>query len=107
MQGQRVVRQKNRMRLAGKDKVVEINLLVTTAPFAYQGESLVLLILEDISELIQLKSLVPICAYCKKIRDDKAFWQSVENYFKVHLSLDFSHGVCPECEEKLYRELHK
>jgi PAS domain-containing protein len=107
MQGQRVERKKNRMKLAGKDKVMEINLLVTTAPFNYQGESLVLLILEDISELIQLKSLVPICAYCKKIRDDKAFWQSVENYFKEHLSLDFSHGVCPECEEKLYQDLHK
>jgi hypothetical protein len=107
MQGQRVVRKKNRMRMVGKDKVVEINLLVTTAPFAYQDKSLVLLILEDISEIIQLRSLVPICAYCKKIRDDEAFWQSVENYFKVHLSLDFSHGVCPECEAKLYRDLHK
>ena len=107
MLGQRVVRKKNRMKMVGKDKVVEINLLVTTAPFAYQDKSLVLLILEDISEVIQLRSLVPICAYCKKIRDDEAFWQSVENYFKVHLSLDFSHGVCPECEAKLYLDLHK
>ena len=107
MQGQRVVRKKNRMRLVGKDKVVEINLLVTTAPFAYQGESLVLLILEDISELMELKSIVPICAYCKKIRNDEAFWQSVEKYFKIHLNLDFSHGVCPECEKKLYQDLHE
>jgi PAS domain-containing protein len=107
IKGQRVVRKKNRMRMVGRGKVVEINLLVTTAPFAHQGESLVLLILEDISELIQLKSIVPMCAYCKKIRDDEAFWQSVENYFKVHLSLDFSHGVCPECAAKLSQDLHK
>jgi hypothetical protein len=87
--------------------VVEINLLVTTAPFAYQDDSLVLLILEDISELMELRRIVPICAYCKKIRDDEDFWQSVENYFKVHLNLDFSHGVCPECAKRIFPELHK
>jgi PAS domain-containing protein len=107
IQGQRVVRKKNKMHLVGKDKVVEINMLVTTAPFAYQDESLVLLILEDISELLELKNIVPICAYCKKIRTDETFWQSVENYFKAHLNLDFSHGVCPECEKKLYLDLHE
>jgi len=105
IKGQRVVRKKNTMRMVGKEQVVEINLLVTTAPFAYQGESLVLLILEDISELMELKRIVPICAYCKKIRDDMAFWQSVEKYFKVHINLDFSHGVCPECAQKFFPEL--
>jgi PAS domain-containing protein len=107
MQGQRVVRKKNTMRMVGKGQVLEVNLLVTTAPFAYQDESLVLLILEDISELLELKSIVPICAYCKKIRNDEAFWQDVEKYFKKHLNLDFSHGVCPECADKLYQDLLK
>jgi nitrogen fixation/metabolism regulation signal transduction histidine kinase len=107
IEGQTVVRKKNKMKMMGKDRVVEINLLVTTAPFAYQDESLVLLIMEDISELIELKDILPICAYCKKIRGDEAYWQSVENYFKVHLNLDFSHGVCPECAKKLYLDLHK
>jgi PAS domain-containing protein len=107
IQGQRVVRKQNKMSMVGKDKVVEINLLVTTAPFAYQDDSLVLLILEDISELMELRRIVPICAYCKKIRDDEDFWQSVENYFKVHLNLDFSHGVCPECAKRIFPELHK
>ena len=46
--------------MVGKGEVVEINLLVTTAPFAYQDESLVLLILEDISELMELKGIVPM-----------------------------------------------
>ena len=105
--GQRVVRKQNKMRMVEKDRVVEMNLLVTTAPFAYQDESLVLLILEDISELMELKGIVPICAYCKRIRDDEAFWQSVENYFKVHLNLNFSHGVCPDCAKKLYPDLHE
>jgi hypothetical protein len=66
-----------------------------------------MLIIEDISELMELKSIVPICAYCKKIRGDEDFWQSVENYFKTHLDLDFSHGICPECAKKIFPELHK
>jgi hypothetical protein len=102
-----VVRKKNTMRMVGKGQVVEVNLLVTTAPFAHQDKSLVLLIIEDISELLELKSIVPICAYCKKIRNDEAFWQDVEKYFKKHLNLDFSHGVCPECADKLYQDLLK
>jgi PAS domain-containing protein len=107
IQGQRVVRKKNKMPMVRNEKVVEINLLVTTAPFPYQDESLVLLILEDISELLELKTIVPICAYCKKIRNDEVYWQSVENYFRVHLGLDFSHGVCPECAKELYQDLYK
>jgi nitrogen fixation/metabolism regulation signal transduction histidine kinase len=105
MKGQQVVRKRNRLIMVGKDKVVEINLLVSTAPFIYQGESLVLLILEDISELMELKGIVPICAYCKKIRNDKAYWQSVEHYFKVHMNLNFTHGVCPECAKKVFPDL--
>jgi hypothetical protein len=105
--GQRVVRKKNKMRMVGKGRVVELNLLVTTAPFTYRDASLVLLILEDVSELMELKNMLPICAYCKKIRDDEAFWQSVEHYFKAHLSLEFTHGVCPECAKKLLTDVHE
>src|SRR5665647_1491541 len=54
IQGQRVVREKNKLRMAGKGRVVELNLLVTTSPFPYPDESLVLLILEDISEFCLL-----------------------------------------------------
>ena len=100
IQGQQVVREKSKLRMTGKDQPVVVNLLVTTAPFPLQDESLVLLIFEDISELIKLKRIVPICAYCKKIRTDESYWQSVEEYFRLHLSLDFSHGVCPECAQK-------
>ena len=107
IQGQRVVRKKNVLRMKEQGQVVEVNLLVTTAPFAYQDESLVLLILEDISELMELRSIVPMCAYCKKIRDDESYWHSVENYFKLHLNLDFSHGICPDCAKKVYQDLHK
>lgn len=100
--GHRVVRKRARMELVGEGGTVQIYLLVTTSPFTYKNQSLALLILEDISELMELKSILPICSHCKSIRNDQKYWQEVEEYFKHHLDLDFSHGLCPKCLEKLY-----
>jgi PAS domain S-box-containing protein len=49
-----------------------------------------------------LKGIVPICAACKKIRDDRGYWEQVEAYVTRHTDAQFSHGICPECEKKLY-----
>ena len=51
-----------------------------------------------------LKGLLPICASCKKIRDDKGYWNQIETYIMEHTEADFSHGICPECAKKLYPE---
>jgi two-component system cell cycle sensor histidine kinase/response regulator CckA len=51
-----------------------------------------------------LRGLLPICAACKKIRDDHGYWQQLEVYFQEHEHIDFSHGICPECTERLYPE---
>lgn len=57
--------------------------------------------LEDaLSQVKQLKGLLPICMYCKKIRDDKNYWHAVESYITKHSETMFSHGVCPECKKK-------
>jgi len=53
-----------------------------------------------LSEVKELNGLLPICSYCKKIRDDKDYWQSVEGYIGKHTNAQFSHGICPECYEK-------
>jgi hypothetical protein len=55
-----------------------------------------------LAEIKQLRGIVPICASCKKIRDDKGFWHQVEEYVRDHTDAEFSHGVCPECIIKLY-----
>ena len=47
-----------------------------------------------------LKGIIPICSYCKKIRDDKNYWQQVEHYVTHHSDAEFSHGVCPDCYEQ-------
>ena len=59
--------------------------------------------LEDaLSQIKQLKGLLPICMYCKKIRDDKNYWQAIESYITEHSEAIFSHGICPECMKKHY-----
>ena len=52
-----------------------------------------------------LRGLIPICAACKKIRDDKGYWHQVEVYVRDHSEADFSHDICPECAQKLYPDL--
>jgi phosphoserine phosphatase RsbU/P len=54
--------------------------------------------LEDaLSQVKQLQGLLPICSYCKKIRDEQNYWQRVENYLSEHTEMVFSHGICPDC----------
>lgn len=49
-----------------------------------------------------LSGLLPICASCKKIRDDKGYWNQIEHYIHTHSEAEFSHGLCPDCVKKLY-----
>lgn len=61
--------------------------------------------LQDALDLVKLLSgYLPICASCKKIRDDKGYWQAVESYISSHSEAKFSHGICPDCIQKLYPE---
>lgn len=57
---------------------------------------------EALSEIKQLNSFLPICASCKKIRDDKGYWNRIESYIESHTNSVFSHSMCPECNEKFY-----
>ena len=58
---------------------------------------------EALAEIKTLKGFIPICASCKKIRDDEGYWNQLEAYISKHTDAVFSHGICPECAEK-YRE---
>ena len=53
----------------------------------------------------QLRGLLPICCYCKKIRDDSNYWHQVETYMAQHAQVQFSHSVCPECTEKFKKDM--
>ena len=56
------------------------------------------------NELTQLKGLFPICSYCKKIRNDKNYWEQVESYISKYSKAQFSHGICPECYDKYLKD---
>lgn len=60
-----------------------------------------------LSELKTLSGLLPICASCKKIRDDKGYWNQIEAYIRERSEAEFSHSICPECAQRLYAELAK
>lgn len=60
---------------------------------------------ETIREVRTLSGLLPICAKCKKIRDDDGYWQQLEGYISKHTSAVFSHGICPHCADELYPEI--
>ncbi len=60
-----------------------------------------------LAEIKTLKGLIPICASCKKIRDDQGFWHAVEVYIRDRTDAQFSHGICPDCAKKIYPEFFK
>lgn len=60
-----------------------------------------------LTEVKQLRGIIPICATCKNIRDDKGLWQKVEAYIEEHSDADFSHSMCPDCAKSYYEELEK
>jgi PAS domain S-box-containing protein len=62
---------------------------------------------KSLAKVRKLSGLLPICASCKKIRDDKGYWNQIEAYIRDHSEAEFSHGICPECSRKLYPEYHR
>jgi len=65
-----------------------------------ERERLLVKLQRAIKKIEKLQGLIPICAWCKKIRDDKGYWCQVEEYIHKHTKADFTHGVCPECVSK-------
>jgi len=104
LNGENIYRRRAEMTLMRDGRKIEAYLLVTASPFEVDGTPLVLLSLEDISELTMLRKIIPICSVCKKVRDDENYWLNVETYFKNQLKVDFSHGLCQECAEKYYQD---
>jgi hypothetical protein len=69
---------------------------------AEERERLVLALQEALANVKQLSGLLPICASCKKIRDDQGYWNQIEEYIRKHSDADFTHGFCPACLDRLY-----
>jgi hypothetical protein len=93
------VRSKGKLELLpGRD----MNVLVSASCFKYKEQSFSVIMVEDISLVTELEGLIPICASCKRIRDDQGYWNRVEKYIEEHSEAEFTHDICPECTKMLY-----
>lgn len=106
LSGEKVVRQRSEMTVTQPDGAQRAaHYLVTASPFSHTRGSYALVVLEDVSELVELRELLPICAGCKKIRDDQGYWESVEGFLTRHVARELTHGLCPSCEQRYYSDL--
>lgn len=72
-----------------------------------EREKLIVRLREALEKIKTLRGLLPMCAWCKKIRDDKGYWKKVEDYVKEHSDATFTHGICPDCLKKISPETYK
>jgi hypothetical protein len=70
-----------------------------------EREKLIMELQNALGKVKLLSGFLPICAACKKIRDDKGYWNQIESYIRDHSEAKFSHSICPDCFKKLYPEL--
>jgi PAS domain S-box-containing protein len=70
-----------------------------------EREKLIHELQDALANVKMLRGLLPICSYCKKIRDDKGYWNQIESYIRDHSDAEFTHGMCPECLKKHYPDL--
>ena len=62
---------------------------------------------EALAHVQRLQGLLPICSYCKKVRNEANYWEQVDSYLSSHSDLDFTHSICPVCTEKMMKELEE
>lgn len=97
-----ISREKVKMEIVSKNIVSNCCFTITTSPFDYDGTSLVLLQLENLTELMGLQDIIPICASCNDIRINDDSWQKIDYFLANKLNLNLSHSLCPKCLKKLY-----
>ncbi|MCK5739167.1 hypothetical protein KAH55_08295, partial [bacterium] len=94
-----------RLKLKTGDSIKNFHALINVTPFRYHDENMAILVMEDVSKLLELRQVLPICVKCKKIRNDSEYWDHLEKFFKEWLDLDFSHGLCPDCYEEELKKI--
>ena len=83
----------------------DANLLSRSIIYSIERKKLMIQLEHSLREIRTLKGMIPICAWCRKLRDDDGYWKQVEAYLSEHTDAQFTHGVCPECSLKLKLEL--
>lgn len=93
---------------------VDGNLLIRAMRYALERkklemerEKMIVELQNALGKIKTLRGLLPICSFCKKIRDDQGYWKQIEVYMKEHSDANFSHSICPKCAKKYYPHLYK
>ena len=86
------------------DLRIAIEVGLYRAKLEKERETLIKELQEAMSKINTLTGLIPICAWCKKIRNDSGYWQTVEQYVQEHSQAEFTHGMCPDCQQKYFPE---
>ncbi len=93
-------------RISGDLLIRAIRYAIERKKIENEKEDVILELKDALAKVKQLSGLLPICALCKNIRDDKGYWQQIEEYVRDHSSAEFSHGLCPDCAKRLYPEIY-
>ena len=72
-----------------------------------EREELIKKLRDTLTEVKTLRGILPLCSFCKKVRDDKGYWEQVDTYLQKHSGADISHGICPDCLKKYYPDEYK
>ena len=95
-----------------KDETGQIYLLITEErditerkQAEQEREKTIAELQDTIAEVKTLRGFLPICSYCKNIRDDEGYWKKIENYIQKHSYAEFSHSICPDCAKKYYPDM--
>jgi len=87
--------------VSNRELLARINAMVRIIKLERERNELIKELQDALSKVKTLEGLLPICAYCKKIRDDKGYWNRIEKYIAERTDAQFSHGICKDCLKKL------
>ena len=102
--GMKTFRKKCHMQLVLDETARPFVFLATVSPFVYRDRSVALVVLEDVSELFELRNLLPMCAWCKSVRIGDDVWHKIETYLANLTDAELTHSICPECSSKLTKQ---
>ncbi len=92
--------------VSNRELTARINAMVRIMVAERQRDHLIDELRQALSKIKQLSGLLPICMHCKKIRDDKGYWNQLEAYIQENTDAEFSHSICRECAQRHYPDLH-
>ncbi len=92
--------------ISNRELLARVNAMVRILRAERERDRLIVQLEEALAKVKKLSGLLPICAGCKKIRDDNGYWNQIELYLKEHSDAIMTHSICPECAKKYYPELN-